>query len=35
MFSWKQAKLGMLMPEVCRKLGISNASFYSMKKPAF
>ncbi|HFP8699708.1 TPA: transposase [Raoultella planticola] len=32
MFCKKQAKLRMLMPEVCRKLGISNASLYTARK---
>jgi len=31
-FARKQAELGTPVPEVCRKLGISDASFYTLRK---
>jgi putative transposase len=31
-FALKQAELGTALPEVCRKLGISDASFYTWRK---
>ena len=31
-FALKQAELGTLVEEVCRKMGISDATFYSWKK---
>lgn len=31
-FALKQAELGMKVEEVCRKLGISEATFYNWKK---
>lgn len=31
-FSLKQAELGTSVPEVCRKLGISDATFYTWRK---
>ena len=31
-FALKQAELGISVEEVCRKLGISNATFYNWKK---
>ena len=31
-FSLKQAELGTTVDEVCRKLGISDATFYNWKK---
>ncbi|MBP2859973.1 transposase [Dickeya oryzae] len=31
-FALKQAKLGTPVPEVCRKLGISDATFYTWRK---
>lgn len=32
MFALKQAETGTAAPEVCRKLGISEATFYNWKK---
>ncbi len=31
-FALKQAELGTTVPEVCRKMGISEATFYNWKK---
>lgn len=31
-FALKQAKLGTAVPEVCRKMGVSEATFYNWKK---
>jgi putative transposase len=31
-FALKQAELGTPVPEVCRKLGISDATFYTWRK---
>jgi len=31
-FALKQAELGMSVPDVCRKLGISDATFYTWRK---
>ena len=31
-FALKQAELGTSVPEVCRKLGISDATFYTWRK---
>ena len=31
-FSLKQAELGTSVPDVCRKLGISDATFYAWRK---
>lgn len=31
-FALKQAELGTAVPEVCRKIGISEATFYNWKK---
>lgn len=33
-FALKQAELGTPVPEVCRKLGISDATFYGAKSTA-
>ena len=32
MFALKQAESGVTVPEVCRKMGISEATFYNWKK---
>jgi putative transposase len=34
-FALKQAELGKTVPEVCRKLGISDATFYIYGLPPF
>jgi len=34
-FALRQAELGTLVPEVCRKLGISDATFYIYGLPLF
>ncbi len=31
-FALKQAELGTAVPEVCRKMGVSEATFYNWKK---
>lgn len=31
-FALKQAELGTAVPEICRKMGISDATFYNWKK---
>ncbi len=31
-FALKQAETGVSMPEVCRKLGVSEATYYNWKK---
>lgn len=31
-FALKQAELGTAVPEICRKMGISDATFYNRKK---
>ncbi len=33
-FALKQAELGITVAEVCRKMGISDATFYMWRKPS-
>lgn len=34
-FAFKQAELGTPVPDVCRKMGVSDASFYNLPKEAW